>query len=81
MNDTINNKQSTEDGRAVGKPAVRRRASVHVRCKVCGYRGTGRLPKGGDGSFLYPPKHTRVRGGFLCGGVYLIAPIRRDVLK
>lgn len=27
MNDTINDKRSTEDGGAVGKPAVRRRAS------------------------------------------------------
>lgn len=29
-----------------------------VRCAVCGHVGPGYVPKGGDGSLLYPYPHT-----------------------
>ena len=30
---------------------------MKVTCSVCGKRYTGKIPKGGDGSILFPRKH------------------------
>lgn len=70
MNDTINDKPSTEDGGAVGKPAVMASASIRIRCKVCGWISTGRVPHGGDGSLRLPKKHTRGIDDVYCKGIY-----------
>lgn len=33
-----------------------------VRCSVCGRIYTARIPKGGDGTFLYPRRHQSLIG-------------------
>jgi hypothetical protein len=36
------------------------------KCLVCGYVSSGRRPKGGDGSLVYPRRHKS--GGVQCAG-------------
>lgn len=31
--------------------------TTYVTCAVCGYKFKGKVPKGGDGSVLFPYKH------------------------
>ena len=37
-------------------------------CRVCGKVGPGRIPKGGDGSEIYPTRHKHE--GKLCQGYF-----------
>jgi hypothetical protein len=32
-------------------------SGVRVQCPVCGKKGGSRMPRGGDGSLLYPRRH------------------------
>lgn len=45
-------------------------ASIRIKCKVCGWISTGRVPNGGDGSSRLPKKHTRGIDGVYCKGIY-----------
>lgn len=48
--------------------------SEYVICSICGNRYVGKVPKGGDGSVLFPRKHKRKIGDAICvgGGRFVI---------
>ena len=68
MNTKPNNKLSKDtDAGQLRQAVVVPSAPLRIRCKVCGWISTGRVPRGGDGSFRYPRLH-RVDGQ-VCGGM------------